>query len=295
MRLECSNSVLEAEVSHLSQMIELLEGQVLELEKKNGQLATETVRNETLKAQLEQVQQDIATDTRIRKELIQKLDMMSRTISGEMNKLEKSLEREKANHAKTKELLLLQDHKCSELRMERHSLLTGLDAANMTIANLETKASNMRHRNIEQGDPKKQPSKDVELEKVMLENKRLKESLDNDRMTVGVLEDQLRELNFTLYQKNAELQSAKTLEAVRTDGHSQEVKELGEKVAISLSEVIGLSKKVDELAGERNSYRSQVQDMNVALRNSLEHIKRLRARATTPSPGTSASGSPLPF
>ena len=38
------------------------------------------------------------------------------------------------------------------------------------------------------------------------------------------------------------------------------------------------------VAEERNSYRNQVHEMNIALKNSLEHIKRLRAKAAKSSP-----------
>ena len=46
-------------------------------------------------------------------------------------------------------------------------------------------------------------------------------------------------------------------------------------------EIVNLSKKVDKLSEEKNQYRAQVQDMNVALKNSLEHIKRLRTQSST--------------
>ena len=39
------------------------------------------------------------------------------------------------------------------------------------------------------------------------------------------------------------------------------------------------------VAEERNSYRNQVHEMNIALKNSLEHIKRLRAKAAKSSSG----------
>ena len=39
------------------------------------------------------------------------------------------------------------------------------------------------------------------------------------------------------------------------------------------------------VAEERNSYRNQVHEMNIALKNSLEHIKRLRAKAARSSSG----------
>ena len=69
----------------------------------------------------------------------------------------------------------------------------------------------------------------------------------------------MRDLNFNLHQKNTELASTKTM--VRLDGQDMEVAE------------------------ERNSCRNQVHEMNIALKNSLERIKRLRAKAAKSSSG----------
>ena len=43
--------------------------------------------------------------------------------------------------------------------------------------------------------------------------------------------------------------------------------------------------RLASVAEERNSYRNQVHEMNIALKNSLEHIKRLRAKAAKSSSG----------
>ena len=55
-----------------------------------------------------------------------------------------------------------------------------------------------------------------------------------------------------------------------------ETNELRSKCDSLRTEVVNLSGKIDKLSEEKNQYRSQVQEMNIALKNSLEHIKRLR-------------------
>ena len=296
-RLECSNAVLEAEVSHLSDSIGQLEEQVLELEKENGKLKTESVQNSTLKAQVDQLQKDIMNDTCLRKELLEKLDSTRHSLTGEMAKLEKVLEEEKASHASTKERLLLQEHDASEQRIEKHSLTLGLEAANLTIAKLETKVTSMKHqyegvRNFpDQSGSKVIDELNNELHKKSMEAKDLLEAQESDKMAIAILEDRLRDLNFSLHQKNTELMSAQTMATVRKDSHDREVADLKAKCTSLRKEVLDLSQKVDVLAEERNSYRAQVQDMNVALRNSLEHIKRLRASKSSPSSPMSRSPS----
>ena len=60
-----------------------------------------------------------------------------------------------------------------------------------------------------------------------------------------------------------------------------ETNELRSKCDSLRMEIVNLSKKIDRLSEEKNQYRAQVQDMNVALKNSLEHIKRLRTQTSS--------------
>ena len=60
-----------------------------------------------------------------------------------------------------------------------------------------------------------------------------------------------------------------------------ETNELRSKCDSLRTEIVNLSKKIDRLSEEKNQYRAQVQDMNVALKNSLEHIKRLRTQSSS--------------
>ena len=75
--------------------------------------------------------------------------------------------------------------------------------------------------------------KDDELASKTLEAKELASQLYNDRQTIAILEDRLRDLNFSLHQKNTELASIKTMAAVRADGQDRESTELKEKVGLN--------------------------------------------------------------
>ena len=54
-----------------------------------------------------------------------------------------------------------------------------------------------------------------------------------------------------------------------------ETNELRSKCDSLRTEVVNLSGKIDKLSEEKNQYRSQVQEMNIALKNSLEHHVKL--------------------
>ena len=73
--------------------------------------------------------------------------------------------------------------------------------------------------------------KEDELCRKTLEAKELSSQLYDDKQTIAILEDRLRDLNFNLHQKNTELASIKTMAAVRSDGQDREVAELHEKVS----------------------------------------------------------------
>ena len=81
-QLQCANALLTAESSHLSASITQLEEQVLALEAENGRLKSQSIGNDALKAQLQQLQKDVSADTALRKELIEKLDSTKRSLEG---------------------------------------------------------------------------------------------------------------------------------------------------------------------------------------------------------------------
>ena len=74
--------------------------------------------------------------------------------------------------------------------------------------------------------------KEDELSRKTLEAKELTAHLYDDKQTIALLEDRLRDLNFSLHQKNTELASIKTMAAVRSDGQDREIVELNEKVLL---------------------------------------------------------------
>ena len=74
--------------------------------------------------------------------------------------------------------------------------------------------------------------KEDELSRKTLEAKELTAHLYDDKQTIAILEDRLRDLNFSLHQKNTELASIKTMAAVRSDGQDREIADLNEKVCL---------------------------------------------------------------
>jgi hypothetical protein len=80
--------------------------------------------------------------------------------------------------------------------------------------------------------------KEDELSRKNLEAKEIASQLYDDKQTIAILEDRLRDLNFNLHQKNTELASIKTMAAVRSDGQDREVLELNEKVYYIITRLI---------------------------------------------------------
>ena len=64
----------------------------------------------------------------------------------------KYLKEEKAEHAVTREQLVLQEHESKQLRIERHSLKIGLEAANMSINRMEKEEATLKQHIKEQDD-----------------------------------------------------------------------------------------------------------------------------------------------
>ena len=62
------------------------------------------------------------------------------------------LKEEKAEHAVTREKLVLQENESNQLRIERHSLKIGLDAANMSLDRMEKEEAKLKQHIKEQDD-----------------------------------------------------------------------------------------------------------------------------------------------
>jgi uncharacterized coiled-coil DUF342 family protein len=83
----------------------------------------------------------------------------------------------------------------------------------------------------------------------------------------------LAEVKFQLKQKGAEMASLQSVLKTRDESYQAEVTELRSKSDYLRLELVNLTRKVDKLSEEKNGYRAQVQDMNMALKNRLElHI-----------------------
>ena len=127
VRLECTVAVLEAEVSHLSATISLLENNTIKLEQENGKLLAETItvwyifaynnlfdiqlkkkiryldksciyvswifvtQNAALQSQVMQLQEDIEKDAKLRKELVDRLERAKVDLNQELTNLDQSL------------------------------------------------------------------------------------------------------------------------------------------------------------------------------------------------------------
>ena len=140
---------------------------------------------------------------------------------------------------------MLQEHESKQLRVERHSFKVGLDTSGMNIDRLENEIADLKqqlkHQESLNNDELHNSSvptntklllklKEDELTRKTLEAKELASQMYDDKQTIAILEDRLRDLNFNLHQKNTELASIKTMAAVRSDGQDREVAELNEKV-----------------------------------------------------------------
>jgi chromosome segregation ATPase len=115
-------------------------------------------------------------------------------------------------------------------------------------------------------------------------NEQVKEThktLEESERIINGLKDQSTELRFQLTQKQSEITSLQHLLKTKEESCHFETNELRSKCDSLRTEIVNLSKKIDRLSEEKNQYRAQVQDMNVALKNSLEHIKRLRTQSSS--------------
>ena len=124
-RLQCSLKVYEAEINRLTQKVYDLEEQILNLEHKNGKLIMDGQQNLSMKHQIQKLQEEIIKDTNLRKELLSSLELAKSSLHTEIRNLEKSLKTEKDAHVETKNRLILQEHECAKIRVDRRSLRTG--------------------------------------------------------------------------------------------------------------------------------------------------------------------------
>ena len=108
---------------------------------------------------------------------------------------------------------------------------------------------------------------DFELNQARLTE--VKSTYEDAKRTISQLEDHLAEVKFQLKQKNTETTSLQSVLKAREESYQSEVTELRSKSDYLRLEFVNLTRKVDKLSEEKNGYRAQVQDMNMALKNRL--------------------------
>lgn len=223
---------------------------------------------------IHKLQEEIAKDTCLRKELLASLDLAKSSLKSELENLEIRLQQEKEAHCDTKNKLMLQEHESSALRVDRRSLKTGLETANFTIEKLHAQIQkfSLMQNDKQSLNTESKLSNDLEIAQSQLCE--VKSAYEDSRMSINSLEDQLNEVRFHLRQKNSECLNLQSLLKVKEESYQSELNEIRSKSDNLRIELINLTKKLDKLSEEKNGYRAQVQDMNVALKNSLEHIKR---------------------
>jgi len=276
--LESSMKIYETEISRLTEKVIELEEQILALEHKNGRLIMDSNQNISLKCKIQNLQEAIAKDTALRKELLSSLELAKSSLKGDIENLEKSRKSEKEAHSETKNRLMLQEHECATLRVDRRSLRTGLEAANLTIDKLKQELSEAKSDSslVDKKVDEDIPEIQIDLELTQAQLNEVKAAYEDAKRTINGLEGHLADLKFQLKQKSSEIVSLQSVLKTREESYHVEVTELRSKSDYLRLELVNLTRKVDKLSEEKNGYRAQVQDMNMALKNSLEHIKRLR-------------------
>ena len=275
-RLENSLKIFEDEIRRLNNKNADLEDQILTLEHKNGRLIMDSTQNSCLKHKIQTLQEEIAIDTALRKELLSSLELAKSSLKTEIQNLEKGLKSEKESHCETKNRLMLLEHECSTLRVDRRSLRTGLETANLTIEKIKAEKSVNESVPLKVDDETNEDMmKQLQLSKAHL--KEVKSTYEDSKRNIQTLEDQLNEIRFQLKQKHSEITSLQAVLKAKEESYDSEVTEFRSKNDHMRVELVNLTRKLDKLSEEKNGYRGQVQDMNMALKNSLEHIKRLRS------------------
>jgi len=270
-RLESFAAEYEEEISALSTQREELREQIMALEDRNGRLQGEVALNDGLRGQMEQLQRDLRSDTDLRQELVRDIERAKSALGEEVRQLETALADERRRHAET--------------RTERYRLEKALAAGDKVAEEQATAAKREINRlaaalsrtTEAERDKRSEPSASPTLESAS-RIRQLERLLDESTRSLAVTEDHANTLRFSLSQREAELEEARSLFLAATCRHeaaAERARETQEALRVELREA---TRAADILAEERNGYRAQTLQMNLALRNGLEHIKLLRGK-----------------
>ncbi|TRY68602.1 hypothetical protein TCAL_14254 [Tigriopus californicus] len=280
-RLETFIKEYEREIEDLNESKGGLQNQIIALEDQNGKLVSESVVNESLREQVIQLQKDLKNDTKLRQELIRSIDIAKTNLEGEISSLENSLKNEKQNHAQTRATAINLEHETFELQQEVKNLQLKYEEC---LQDMESSTSQAKAK-ISTSESSKcdSPSSNFSMTLKDREIKELEHVLEEKTRSIVSLEDHISTLKFHLQQKSTELEDTKkvmALNSIKYDEHVAELKELLDSIKHEKATYL---MTIESLSEEKSNYKSQVQDMNLALRNSLEHIKQLRSQTSHPS------------
>ena len=258
-RLECSLNIYHDEISRLTTKIVDLEETVIAFEHKNGKLLSEQSQNSQLKSQIQKLQDDIAKDTALRQELLSSIEMAKKSLLSEVQALEQRLHKEKEGHAATKNKMVLLEHECSELRVDRRSLRTGLETADLTIEKLKRQ---MKNETARQNNENEDGSCGRRHAGSIQDHHHFQQAYEDGKRVILTLEDQVNQLKFQLEKKISELEALQDILKAKEETFATERNELKSTSDHFRAELVSMALKMDKLSEEK--------------KNSLEHIKRLR-------------------
>ncbi len=272
-RLESFAAEYEREVEDLTTAKAKLQEQIIALEDANGRLQGESVLNDSLREQVRRLQEDLRGDTALRQDLVKSIERARDDLGGEIASLETSLAEEKARRGRA-------EVKAEQLERESKELRDKCEDMNKRILEGKTLAEEAKTSEKSSDEDTRRRLREVEC---LLEEK---------ARSVCRLDDHLATLKFNLQQREAELEEARALlklTSERQEAAVERAREAQDGLRLELAEQ---RKVCAGLAEERSNYRAQVRQMNLALRNGLEHIRQLRSRASNPgSPMLSMSSS----
>lgn len=201
-------------------------------------------------------------DTCLREELVRNIESAKSGLSGEIAALEVALANEKERAVKA----------AKEKSMLQREL-------NLVCARIESDRSEGRGEGCRAADD----------DSTIRELKQIAE--ERNRRVIS-LEDRVATLQFQMQQKDTELSEVRNLAKMNVESLEAKLERMKENEASLKAEVESRKRSLEALTEDRNNYRGQVQQMNLALRNSLDHIKQLRSQATSHPPSPSHSGDP---
>lgn len=191
----------------------------------------------------------------------------------EISTLETSLKEEKQHNLRAKEMIFRLENENLELQKEVNSLQLNSDDLREEVSRLRMSSSNVRACDDDKAQ-QTQFSREV---------RELEAYLEEKNRSLASLEDHVATLKFQVKAKDKELDEVKKLLAMSNEKHESIVDKFRESESSLRKDFLQQSQLLQTILDERNHYRVQVQQMNLALKNSLDHIKHLRSRASCPA------------